>query len=127
VRWVPGVSIGEEGGTFWPWHRARDHYFELGHHRIGASVVTTCRDCGAVLAVWPGAKGRKSGAIAGHDNLHRQITELQEHVEQINEMLGIGTGDDDDGDTDQSPESGYIEPGYDVRELGPGKDTGDDE
>lgn len=125
MRWVPGVSIGEEGGLFWPWHRDKEGYFRIGHHRIGANVVTTCRDCGVVLAAGPAAKGRKSAAVTQHDNLHRQIENLQDQMAYLYERLGIEAGDQD-GDDSQSTESGYIEPGYDVRDLGSEPDRADE-
>jgi hypothetical protein len=136
MRWVPGVSIGEEGGTFWPWHRNREDYFTIGHYRIGATVVLTCSDCGAILAAPVRTKKRKDAGIKAHDSLHQQIYDLQEQVvvlgEQITYLYGhleIEMGDDDDDDADddtESTESGYIEPGYEVRELGSGEDSGDD-
>lgn len=128
MRFVPGVSIGDEGGTFWPWHRDRDEYFRIGHHRIGAAVVTTCRDCGTVLATRTGTKSRKSAGVKQHDDLHRQLSELHELVAGLYERLGFETGEQDSGDTTQNPEGGYIEPGYDVREAGTGPadpDSGD--
>lgn len=121
------MSIGEEGGKFWPWHRDRDSYFTIGHHRIGAVVVTSCKDCGVVLAAAVGAKGRKQAAVKQHDYLHEQISDLQERVEHLYELLGIDeAGEQDNGDNTEGPESGYIEPGYDVREIGSAPDSGDD-
>jgi hypothetical protein len=125
MRWVPGVSIGEEGGTFWPWHRNREDYFTIGHHRIGGAVVVKCDDCGAVLAAAIRAKKRKDAAIRAHDGLHQQIYELQEQVDHLYEALQIDR-DDDEGDDTESPESGYLERGYEVREIGSGQDSGDD-
>lgn len=126
MRWVPGVSIGEEGGKFWPWHRERDEWFTIGHHRIGAAVVIVCRDCGTVLAAPVGAKGRKAAAVSQHDALHQQLSEMQEQIAHLHEFLGIEIGDQDDGTDTQSTESGYIEPGYDVRETGTAPANDDD-
>lgn len=126
MRWVPGVSIGEEGGKFWPWHRDRDSYFTIGYRRMGGTVVVTCTDCGAVLAAWTGVKGRKDAAVKRHDNLHKQLYDLHEQVAELYGILGIEAGEQDNGDNPPGPEGGYIEPGYDVREIGSAPDSGDD-
>lgn len=126
MRWVSGVSIGEEGGKFWPWHRDRDQWFTIGHHRIGAAVVPTCKDCGVILAAPTNARGRKTAAIKQHDALHEQLAGLHEQVAYLYQALQITIGEPSSGDTDQSPEGGYFEPGYDVRDAGPGPDSGDD-
>jgi hypothetical protein len=123
MRWVPGVSIGEEGGTFWPWHRNREDYFTIGHYRIGATVVLTCRDCGTILAAPVRTKKRKDAGITAHNNLHWQIADLREQIDNLYEILQIDTGENDDADDAAGTESGYIEPGYEVRELGSGEDS----
>jgi hypothetical protein len=125
VRWVPGVSIGDEGGTFWPWHRNREDYFTIGHYRIGAAVVLCCKDCGVILASPVRTKRRKDAGIKAHDNLHQQVYELQEQVDYLYEALQIERDDDDDDDT-TGTESGYLESGYEVRELGSAADSDDD-
>jgi hypothetical protein len=119
------VSIGDEGGTFWPWHRNREDYFTIGHYRIGAAVVLCCKDCGVILASPVRTKRRKDAGIKAHDNLHQQVYELQEQVDYLYEALQIERDDDDDDDT-TGTESGYLESGYEVRELGSAADSDDD-
>jgi hypothetical protein len=125
MRWVPGVSIGDEGGKFWPWHRNREDYFTIGHYRIGAAVVLCCKDCGVILASPVRTKKRKDAGIKAHDGLHQQVYELQEQVDHLYEALQIERDDDDD-DAAESPQGGYLESGYDVREIGSGTDSDDD-
>jgi hypothetical protein len=120
------VSIGEESGTFWPWHRDREDYFTIGHYRIGAAVVLKCKDCGMVLAAPVRTKNRKDAAIKAHDSLHQELYDLREQLDRLYEILQIDTGDNDNADDPESPESGYLESGYEVRELGPGTDSCDD-
>jgi hypothetical protein len=133
MPWVPGVSIGEEGAVFWPWHRNREDYFTTTHYRIGASPVLACKDCGGVLASPIRTKQRRDAGIKHHNDLHRQICDLQEQVADLQEQmaylyehLGLDTGDDDDATDTQSPQSGYLESSYDVRQIGSGTDSDDD-
>jgi hypothetical protein len=127
------VSIGEESGTFWPWHRNREDYFTTTHYRIGASPVLACKDCGGVLASPIRTKQRRDAGIKHHNDLHRQICDLQDQVADLQEQmaylyehLGIEQGEDDADNDTAGTESGYLESGYEVRELGSGTDSSDD-